>query len=347
MYEDYHIDGGEEDLMRVFVVSNDFSLKNGIAAELGRNSSFSVVTTVLSISQAEGLLSRVTPNALLLDLAGISASPDILKKLIDKYKLLVIILGSHPGIPYISKGINNIVSKPIPGNIFSMRSFCEELSNRIMEFSRIGKPAPPPSSAFSGGMFSDQAVGPGQRLIVMTASTGGTEALPVVLQKMPANVPPILIVQHMPKMFTKQFAERLDKLSKFTVKEAENGDYLQKGLALLAPGDYHMRLIKKNQRLAVECFWGDKLHGVRPAADITFQSVLNICGGNVVGVILTGMGSDGARGLFELRAKGAKIIAQNQQTCVVYGMPKAAVDMGAADFVLPLDKIADKVAELM
>jgi len=186
-----------------------------------------------------------------------------------------------------------------------------------------------------------------QKIIVIAASTGGTNALEDIIKQLPVDSPPIVVVQHMSRGFTKLFAERLDGLYKHTVKEAESGDFLMRGCILLAPADKHIRIVEKQGRLVVECFFGTRIHGVMPAADILFESVAEIVKNNAIGIVLTGMGTDGARGLKLMRNAGCKTIGQNEATCVVYGMPKAAKDIGAIEYELPLAKIPEKIMELV
>ena len=185
------------------------------------------------------------------------------------------------------------------------------------------------------------------KIIAIASSTGGPEAVDTIIKGLPANTPPILIVQHMPALLTAQFADRLDKAGKLSVKEAENRECIQRNWAFVAPGDFHMRVVRSGHRVMVECFKADKMHGVRPAADILFDSLAEIGATNVIGVVLTGMGVDGAAGLKRLKSLGAVTIGQDKKSSVVYGMPKAAYEMGAVDFQLPLDKIAGKIMQLM
>ena len=182
-----------------------------------------------------------------------------------------------------------------------------------------------------------------QKIVVMASSTGGTEAIERILEKLPEDIPPMLIVQHMPSGFTKLFADRLNKIYPMEIREAKDKDYLQKGLVLIAPADRHMRLMRCGSKLMVECFIGQKIHGVMPAADVLFESVAPIMRRNAIGVILTGMGADGARGLMLMHNSGAKTIGQNKETCVVYGMPKVAFDLGALDVQVPIDKVAETI----
>ncbi len=181
------------------------------------------------------------------------------------------------------------------------------------------------------------------QIFAIASSTGGTEALKKVLPLLPAEIPPILIVQHMPAMFTASYASALQSLCKFEVREAKDGDPVVPGRALIAPGDFHMEIVKKGAFYFVRLHQEPQLHGVRPAADFLMRSVAKYVGANSVGVVLTGMGKDGAQGLLAMRKAGAHTIAQNEKTCVVYGMPKEAFEAGAVKKVLPLELIADEM----
>jgi two-component system chemotaxis response regulator CheB len=179
-----------------------------------------------------------------------------------------------------------------------------------------------------------------KKIIAIGASTGGTEALKEVLTRVPKNSPGIVIVQHMPSSFTGPFAQRLDSLCEINVREAKNGDEALVNQALIAPGDRHMILRKSGLRYYVEIIDGDKVSGHRPSVDALFDSVALCAGANAVGVILTGMGGDGARGLLKMRKAGAKTVAQDEKTCVVFGMPKVAIELGGVDKIAPLDMVA-------
>lgn len=183
------------------------------------------------------------------------------------------------------------------------------------------------------------------KILAIGASTGGTEALKDVLMGLPRNAPGTVIVQHMPANFTGPFAERLNSLCAMEVREARNGDSITPGVVLIAPGDYHMVVRRSGARYYVEIGSGEKISGHRPSADVLLNSVAKIAGANAIGVILTGMGGDGARGLLAMRNAGAKTIGQNEESCVVYGMPKVAYDIGAVEKQLPLDQIAQGILE--
>ena len=185
------------------------------------------------------------------------------------------------------------------------------------------------------------------RVLAIASSTGGTNALEVILKDLPSFCIPTVIVQHMTSGFTEIFAERLNSLCHIEVREAANGDSLRPGLALIAPADSHMRLRAQGAELVAECFTGERVHGVMPSADVLFESVAGIVKDKAIGVVLTGMGADGADGLLRMRRQGARTIAQDKDSSVIYGMPKKAYEMGAAEFVLPLGGIAEKIIRLM
>jgi two-component system, chemotaxis family, protein-glutamate methylesterase/glutaminase len=187
---------------------------------------------------------------------------------------------------------------------------------------------------------------PFQKLIAVGASTGGTEALRSFLGVMPADCPPIVIVQHMPEIFTRAFAQRLDRECAIQVAEACDGDRLQSGVALIAPGNLHTLVELCGTGLAIKLIDGPLVSRHRPSVDVLFRSVANSAGANAVGVIMTGMGNDGAQGLWEMKQAGAATIAQDKSSCIVFGMPQEAIAKGAVDFILPLNQIASRALDL-
>lgn len=166
-------------------------------------------------------------------------------------------------------------------------------------------------------------------IIAIGASTGGTEAILAILKELPADLPGIVVVQHMPPGFTKMYADRLNGLCSMEVREAKTGDRIKPGLALIAPGDAHMRTVRIGQEYSVQCSPGERVSGHCPSVDVLFHSVARAAKGDAVGILLTGMGRDGAAGLLAMREAGAYTIGQDQASCVVYGMPMAAYEIGA------------------
>lgn len=188
---------------------------------------------------------------------------------------------------------------------------------------------------------------PTEKIIVLGSSTGGTEAIRVLLSAMPDDMPGIAIVQHMPEGFTRSFSNSLNQISRLNVKEAENGDKLYRGRVLIAPGNKHMLLKRVGREYFVEIKEGPLVNRHRPSVDVLFRSAARYAGSNAIGVILTGMGNDGARGMKEMHDAGVHTIAQDEQSCVVYGMPKEAVKAGGVDDVVPLDKIDQHLVRLL
>jgi len=323
--------------VKVTILSTDVNTKIFLKSELAKHGILAEVTLSM-LQDMEKLIDQKLTNVLILDTDTIIVPPDYLKLLTDQYGLFVVLLGIKNAAPYLLGGVKGALSKPDSEDNFAKKIFARNVIDRIELFVRNYQPMRP-AQILDAANVDDTVV-------AIAASTGGTEALHAVLSDLPANVPPILIVQHMPSVFTHQFATRLDRACKFEVKEAAVNDYVKANQALVAPGDFHMKVVRHRKNLLIECFRGEKLHGVRPAADVLFDSMAEIMGKNVIGVVLTGMGIDGARGLYKLKRKGARIIAQDKDTSVVYGMPKAAADMGIVDYQLPLSKIAEKITEL-
>jgi two-component system chemotaxis response regulator CheB len=182
-----------------------------------------------------------------------------------------------------------------------------------------------------------------EKLIIIGASTGGTEAIKEVLIRMPSDAPGILVTQHMPEAFTKSFAARLDSLCKIRVKEAENNERILPGHAYIAPGHSHLLLKRSGAHYLTELNQGPPVNRHRPSVDVLFRSAANLAGNNAIGVILTGMGKDGAAGMLEMRNAGAYNFAQDEASCVVFGMPAAAIALNAAHEIVPLDQITQKI----
>jgi two-component system chemotaxis response regulator CheB len=230
-----------------------------------------------------------------------------------------------------------------------------ELAAEIIQKVKIAAAARPrsqPQSPVSGGAPRPPVCAPRtlfkstHKVIAIGASTGGTEALREFLTPLPPDTPGIVIVQHMPETFTRSFAQRLDSLCQVRVKEAEDGDRILPGHVLIAPGNYHMRVMRSGASYSVRVVMGEPVNRHRPSVDVLFDSCAEHLGANAVGVIMTGMGNDGARGLLAMRNAGAPTVAQDEASCVVFGMPREAIARGGVDHVLPLEQIAGKILKL-
>lgn len=285
-----------------------------------------------------------------------------LKKIMAQHPIPVVIIssltakGTETGMKALELGAVEIITKPqMNTKVFIEESrirICEaikgaahaKLKRRRVEAEpvivapKLSADAVLPPAAANQSMIKTTEI-----VVAVGASTGGTEALTTFLQSMPLDTPGIIIVQHMPEKFTTSFANRLNEICKISVKEAENGDSVIRGRALIAPGNFHMLLKRSGARYYVEVKEGPLVNRHRPSVDVLFRSTARYAGANAVGVIMTGMGDDGARGLLEMKQAGAKTVAQDEKSCVVFGMPKEAIKLGAADKVLPLDAIAQYV----
>ena len=257
--------------------------------------------------------------------------------------------GSDITFRALALGSVDFVSKPKMDIARGMEEYATEITDKIRAAAqaRVRRTAPAASLEVQERLSAD-AILPSvtgrfsstEKLIIIGASTGGTEAIKEVLTRFPADVPGILVTQHMPEAFTKSFADRLNSLCKISVKEAEHNERILPGHAYIAPGHSHLLLRRSGANYMTELNQGPPVNRHRPSVDVLFRSVANTAGANALGIILTGMGKDGAQGLLEMRRAGAYTIAQDEASCVVFGMPKEAIAMGGASEVLPLQNIA-------
>ena len=283
-----------------------------------------------------------------------------LRKLMSQHPLPVVVCsslteeGGETSLKALEYGAVDIITKPRLGT----RRFLEESALRICDTvkaaseAQVKKLVIVPPLKISRKLTADvvlprvkhQAmIQTTEKVVVVGASTGGTEALRVFLEAMPLDAPGIVIVQHMPEHFTAAFARRIDHLCRITVKEAEDNDSVIRGRALIAPGNYHVLLKRSGARYYVQVKEGPLVSRHRPSVDVLFRSAARYAGKNAVGVIMTGMGDDGARGLLEMKEAGAVTIAQDEQSCVVFGMPKEAIKLGAVHKVLSLECIVPEI----
>ncbi|AXE30665.1 chemotaxis response regulator protein-glutamate methylesterase [Chromobacterium phragmitis] len=269
--------------------------------------------------------------------------------------------GTDISMQALAAGAVEVIAKPVSG----VKGFLEESSHQLVmavrsaAAARMNRVRVMPSASGAGNpletrpKLSADAIlsaptgsnvfATTERIIALGTSTGGTQALEVVLTQLPRTCPGLAIVQHMPEKFTRSFADRLNSLSQIEVKEAENGDRILPGRALIAPGGKHMMVKRSGAYYQVEVVDGPLVSRHKPSVDVLFRSAAKFAGKNALGIIMTGMGDDGAKGLKEMHDCGAKTIAQDEESCVVFGMPKEAIKLGAADEVMPLDMIAKAI----
>jgi two-component system, chemotaxis family, protein-glutamate methylesterase/glutaminase len=341
--------------IKVLVVDDSAVVRKVFTEQLSKQKGITVVGTAPDPYVARDKIVKLKPDVITLDIEmprmdGIT----FLKKLMKFYPLPVIIVsslsakGSKIALEALSLGALEVIAKPSAA--YSVGDMSIQLAEKIRAVSRI-KIMPVSSqkseSKLGGTIISKALSTTTNKIIAIGASTGGTEAIKKVLTRLPANMPGIVVVQHMPAQFTTSFAERLDELCQMNVVEAKNGDTVTNGRVLLAPGNYHMLLKRSGARYYVEIKTGPLVQYQRPAADILFRSVARYAGANALGIILTGMGKDGAAGMLEMKKAGAVTIAQDENSCVVFGMPKEAIKLGAVDHIQDIKTIASKTISLL
>ncbi len=335
--------------IKVLIVDDSAVVRQVLSKALSGVPDIEVVGTATDPFVARDKIVQLEPDVITLDVEmprmdGIT----FLKKLMQYRPMPVIILSSltHKGgklaLEAIESGAVEVLSKP--GGSFSVGEMAEQLAEKIRAAARARpRPAKPSTTPKPAQRVASTNLDLTNKIVAIGASTGGTEAIKEVLVRLPATVPGIVVVQHMPPRFTTAFAQRLNGLCAFEVKEGADGDSVHPGRCLIAPGNFHMLLRRSGARYYVNVKTGPMVHHQRPAVDVLFRSVAKAAGPNAVGVILTGMGADGAEGLNLMRQAGAYTIGQDEASCVVYGMPKAAYDVGAVMKQLPLDAIAAEI----
>jgi two-component system chemotaxis response regulator CheB len=348
---------------RVLIVDDSASVRQALSDIISSDPELEVMATASDPYVAAERIRQEIPDVIILDIEmprmdGLT----FLRKIMAQRPIPVVICsslteeGSTALMQALEAGAVDVVTKPRVGSIeflqMSRMHICDAAKGAAQ--ARLRGPRPKPiaieKKLTADAMLPHVAARPGRtvpsldtRIVCIGASTGGTEALRDVLEALPANAPPIVIVQHMPEKFTAAFARRLDSLCTIEVKEAEDGDDVMAGRALIAPGNRHMMLQRIGTRFRVAIADGPPVCRHRPSVDVLFRSAAQAAGSNAVGVILTGMGDDGAQGLLEMRNAGAYTVAQDEDSCVVFGMPKEAIQRGAVQKIVPLGRVANEI----
>lgn len=349
-------------MIKVFIIDDSAVVRETLSEIFSEDKDFEVAGTAQDPIIALKKLETVTPDVITLDIEmprmdGIT----FLKELMKTRKIPVVICssmaeeGSENAFRAIEYGAAEIIQKPKVGT----KVFLEESRILICDAVRaaymtgnctrsMNLPSFTPSPKLTADEIIAASEGPGkldttEKIVVVGASTGGTEAIAQLLSALPSDAPGMVIVQHMPEHFTESFANRLDGLSKMHVKEAADGDSVLRGTVLIAPGGKHTLIKRSGARYYVEVRDGPLVSRHRPSVDVLFRSASRYAGKNAVGVILTGMGDDGARGMLEMKQAGAFNIAQDEKSCVIFGMPNEAIKAGAADTILPLRDIPAEI----
>ncbi|MDX1957100.1 MAG: chemotaxis response regulator protein-glutamate methylesterase [Leptospiraceae bacterium] len=333
----------------VGIVDDSALVRQVMGQIIQNNPEFELLFTALDPIFAMDRMKQAWPDVIILDVEmprmdGIS----FLKKIMSERPTPVIICStltqekSELSMEALSAGAVEVVAKPLVG----IKNFLDDSVIKFTEAIRTAASANVNYSLKLSRMESSNKTKPTQKNFITTdkviaigTSAGGTIALEYVLSRVDRDCPGIIAVQHMPEKFTKAYASRLNQVSQMDVKEAEHGDRVIPGTVLIAPGSFHMSLVKSGAQYRVEVKDGPLVSRHRPSVDVLFRSVAKSAGENAIGIIMTGMGDDGANGLLEMKQSGAITYAQNEESCVVFGMPKEAIKRGAVDKILPLDDI--------
>ena len=330
--------------IRVMVVDDSALARNLIIQGLSAHPRIEIAGYAINTLDAKQKLPRLRPDVVTMDVEMPGQSGiDFLKEYLPTHPVPVILVSSLnlKVFDALNAGAVDFVRKPDVQE--SKEVFISNLTQKVLVASMARPRSAPlrsPSIAVAtpnlgGGPALDRV------LVGLGASTGGTEATLEVMRRLPADIPPMVIVQHMPKGFTQMYADRLNRICKMEVREAKNGDELHRGLALVAPADLQCRVVRIGEKYTVSCTPGEKVSGHRPSVDAMFHSMAEVVRCKMVGIIMTGMGQDGAAGLLEMRKKGAYTIGQDKESSVVYGMPMVANDIGAVCIQASCDNVAN------
>ena len=345
--------------IRVLVVDDSASVRQALKDILDADPEIEVMATAGDPWAAAERMRQEIPDVITLDVEmprmdGLS----FLDKLMKQHPIPVVICsslasaGSATALSALERGAIEIIEKPRNATPREWKESSIRICDAVRAAARSRRPPRRSGATRPPAARSTPAVLPAARgamiettdkVVAIGASTGGTEALLAILRELPVDAPGIVIVQHMPEKFTAQFAARLDSLCAITVKQASTGDSVLRGQALIAPGNHHLLLKRSGARYYVEISSGPLVNRHRPSVDVLFSSTARYAGSNAVGVILTGMGDDGARGMLEMHNAGAHTVAQDEASCVVFGMPAEAIKRGGVDRILALDQIAPAV----
>jgi len=349
--------------IKVLVVDDSIVFREVIARGISSDPLIEVVATAGDPFEARDKILQFHPHVITCDIEMPKMNGiEFVRRLLPQYFVPVVMVSavSQAVFEAMEAGVVDFVVKPDVQSPAGVAAFIRDMIYKIKVAStaktamRAAEDTAVPTAKTAMRAAEDTAVrssaGMLQRaddLIAIGASTGGTEAIFSILRRLPSAVPGIVIVQHIPPVFSRMFAERLNSQISLRVKEAETGDYIEPGTVLVAPGDRHMRLKKIGAKYRVECFEGERVNGHCPSVDVLFESVAKEAGRSAVGVLLTGMGRDGAKGLLAIRRRGGRTIAQDEASSVVYGMPKVAYEIGAVQRQTPLGKIPQALFECL
>lgn len=326
-----------EKKIKVLIVDDSILFREIMSRGISSDPAIDVVATAVDPFDARDKILQFRPDLMTCDIQMPKMNGiEFIKRLLPQYPLPVIVVSTVSDVVFeaLNAGAVDFIAKPSMQSKTGMDSFIKEMISKIKIAAKAQVKTAEPTTPVQENpkVHSD-------RIIAIGASTGGTEAIAYILKSLPPTTPGIVIVQHIPPVFSKMFSDRLNNTTQLQVKEAETGDRIEAGKALVAPGDRHMVIKRTGDNYQVECYKGDKVNGHCPSVDVLFESVAKEAGDKATGIILTGMGYDGAKGLLAMKRKGALTIGQDEKSCVVYGMPKVAFEIGAVNKQVPLEYI--------
>lgn len=335
--------------IKLLVVDDSMLFREVLSRFIRQDPEIDVVGTAGDAYSARDMILKYEPDVMTLDIEmpkmdGVA----FLKKLLPQYYLPAIVVSSsvERRQSAIDAGAVGFIQKPLARTNAEMQKFALEIARAVKSaHTANGSPKPEPAVVHTPVYSAGNRFNKADVVIAFGASTGGTEALEKVIRELPADSPATLVVQHMPAGFTKMYSDRLNRSCKMEVKEAEDGDRLRRGLVIVGAGEHHLRLCRDSRGYYVSSRPGEKVSGHCPSVDVLFTSVAETAGANAIGIILTGMGRDGADGMLKMHNAGAFTIGQDKETCVVYGMPMEAYKLGAVKVQAPLYKIADIIQD--
>lgn len=342
--------------IRVLIIDDSLVFRMKMEQVLSAAPGLEVVGTAMDPIDAMQKIQELRPDVLTVDVEMPHMNgPEFLKKLMPKHPIPAVVVSSLPisALDALDAGAVDFVQKPSTLSPAETQTFLHDLIAKIRvaytaKVRRVPAPLNVPAAPAPGNACRVPKIVPHHKynpnlVVAIGASTGGTEAIVEVVDGLPSQTPGVIIVQHMPPVFTNMYAKRLNSICKMSVKEAEDNDRVVPGRILIAAGDYHMRLMKDANGYYIRSQKGPRVSGHCPSVDVLFESVAQAAGRNAIGVILTGMGADGAKGITKMHNAGAYTIGQDQATCVVYGMPMEAYKLGGISKQLPLDQIQDDI----
>jgi len=338
---------GSKTNIKVLVVDDSLVFREGLARGISSDPEITVVAKAVDRYDAKDKILKFKPDVMTCDVEMPKMNGvEFIRQLLPQYKIPIIVVSSVNEAVFdaLNAGAVDFIAKPKISSSSDIEDFINVIIQKIKAAANAKINLDNKNSLKNLDIVKPVDY---NKIVAIGASTGGTEALSSLLSSLPPTMPGIVIVQHIPPLFSKMFADRLNSQLPLTVKEAENGDYIEPGKVYIAPGDKHMSIKKIGKRYKINVFPGERVNGHCPSVDVLFESVAKEAGKDAIGIILTGMGQDGARGLLKMRQNGARTIGQNEATCVVYGMPKVAYDIGGVETQLGLNEIPGHLMKIL